>query len=255
MKTYNIKMASWNVNGLRACMGKGFMDFFARNFDILSLQEIKMNKEQGDFDFGEYHQFWNSAEKKGYSGTAIFSKKEPISVAYGMGIPHHDKEGRIITLEFDQFYYLTVYTPNSQDGLKRLDYRMEWEDDFKAYVCGLPKPVVICGDLNVAHKEIDLKNPKTNTKNAGFTPQEREKMTALLDAGFVDTYRHIHPDKEGAYSWWSYRAAARSRNVGWRIDYYLVSEALKNNIIDVEIYPDVLGSDHCPVGLALEFSE
>ena len=255
MKTYNelIQMASWNVNGLRACMGKGFMDFFALNFDIISLQEIKMNREQGNFDFGDYHQYWNSAEKKGYSGTAIFSKKEPISVAYGMGIPHHDTEGRIITLEFEDFYYVTVYTPNSQDGLRRLEYRMEWEDDFRAYLHNLPKPVVLCGDLNVAHTEIDLKNPKTNTKNAGFTPQEREKMTTLLDSGFVDTYRHIYPDKVGAYSWWSYRGGARERNAGWRIDYFLVSESLKDNIADVEIYNQVLGSDHCPVGLTLKF--
>ena len=255
MKTYNelIQMASWNVNGLRACMGKGFMDFFALNFDIISLQEIKMNREQGNFDFGDYHQYWNSAEKKGYSGTAIFSKKEPISVAYGMGIPHHDTEGRIITLEFEDFYYVTVYTPNSQDGLRRLEYRMEWEDDFRAYLHNLPKPVVLCGDLNVAHTEIDLKNPKTNTKNAGFTPQEREKMTTLLDSGFVDTYRHIYPDKVGAYSWWSYRGGARERNAGWRIDYFLVSESIKDNIADVEIYNQVMGSDHCPVGLTLKF--
>ena len=255
MKTYTktLKMASWNVNGLRACMGKGFMDFFAHDFDILGLQEIKMNREQGDFDFGDYHQFWNSAEKKGYSGTAIFSKEKPISVVYGMNVEHHDKEGRIITLEFDDFYYITVYTPNSQDGLKRLDYRMEWEDDFRTFVNGFSKPVIICGDLNVAHKEIDLKNPKTNTKNAGFTPEEREKMTTLLSSGFIDTYRHFHPDKEGAYSWWSYRGGARERNAGWRIDYFLVSESLRNNIIDVEIYDHIMGSDHCPVGLSVKF--
>ena len=234
-------------------MGKGFMDFFALDFDIIGLQEIKMNREQGDFNFGDYHQFWNSAEKKGYSGTAVFSKKEPISVAYGMGIPHHDTEGRIITLEFEDFYYITVYTPNSQDELKRLEYRMEWEDDFRAFLHKLPKPIILCGDLNVAHKEIDLKNPKTNTKSAGFTPQEREKMTTLLESGFVDTYRHIYPDKVGAYSWWSYRGGARERNAGWRIDYFLVSESLKNNIADVEIYNQVLGSDHCPVGLTLKF--
>jgi len=254
-----INMASWNVNGLRACMTKCFMDFFRLGFDILSLQEIKMNREQAvpkaDFDFGEYHQFWYSAEKKGYSGTAVFSKKEPLSASYGMGIAHHDKEGRIITLEYADFYYVTVYTPNSQDGLKRLDYRMAWEDDFRTYLLGLcssGKPVIICGDLNVAHKEIDLKNPKTNTKNAGFTPQERGKLTTLLDAGFADTFRHLYPNTSDAYSWWSYRAQARSRNVGWRIDYYLVSESLLNRIKEAKIYADVMGSDHCPVGLILE---
>jgi len=245
-------MASWNVNGLRACMNKGFMDFFDRGFDILSLQEIKMNREQASFDFGEYHQFWNSAEKKGYSGTAVFSKKEPLSVSYGMGIERHDKEGRIITLEYEAFYHVTVYTPNSQDGLRRLDYRMDWEDDFRAFLCDFKKPVIICGDLNVAHKEIDLKNPKTNTKNPGFTPQERDKMTQLLEAGFVDSFRYKYPDKIDAYSWWSYRAGARGRNVGWRIDYYLVSDALKNSVIDAEIYDQVMGSDHCPVALHLE---
>ena len=233
-------------------MNKGFMDFFnAHNFDILSLQEIKMNREQGDFDFGDYHQYWYSAEKKGYSGTAIFSKKEPLSATYGMGIERHDHEGRIITLEYEDFYYVTVYTPNSKNELLRLDYRMEWEDDFRAYVCGLNKPVVICGDLNVAHKEIDLKNPKTNTKSAGFTPQEREKMTMLLEAGFIDTYRYKYPDKTGAYTWWSFISNARSRNAGWRIDYYLVSEPLKDSIAEVMIYDQVMGSDHCPVGLTL----
>ena len=243
-----IRMASWNVNGLRSCMGKGFMDFFSEHqFDLLGLQEIKMNREQGDFDFGNYYQFWNSAEKKGYSGTAVFAKNEPLSVSYG-----DDNEGRVITLEYDSFYFITVYTPNSQNELKRLDYRMEWEDNFRAYVCSLNKPVVICGDLNVAHKEIDLKNPKTNTKNAGFTPQEREKMSALLEAGFIDTYRYKNPDEAGAYTWWSYIGGARSRNAGWRIDYFLVSEALKDNIAEVKIYNQVMGSDHCPVGLTLE---
>jgi len=256
-----LNVASWNVNGLRACMDKGFMDFFNRGFDILSLQEIKMNREQavfvpqGAFDFGDYHQFWYSAEKKGYSGTAVFSKQKPLSASYGMGIEHHDKEGRIITLEYADFYYVNVYTPNSKDGLKRLDYRMEWEDDFRAYVCDLSasgKSVIICGDLNVAHKEIDLKNPKTNTKSAGFTPQERQKMTELLESGFVDTFRHLYPDALDAYSWWSYRAKARDRNIGWRIDYYLVSESLRYNIKEATIYADVLGSDHCPVGLTLD---
>ena len=237
------------------------MDFFnTYNFDILGLQEIKMNREQGDFDFGKYHQFWNSAEKKGYSGTAVFAKKEPLSVAYGMGIPHHDQEGRIITLEYEGFYFVTVYTPNSQNELRRLDYRMEWEDDFRAYVCSLTnktkkaKPVVICGDLNVAHTEIDLKNPKSNVKNAGFTPQEREKMTTLLDAGFVDSFRYKYPDKLAAYTWWSYMSQSRSRNAGWRIDYFLVSEPFKDTISEANIYDQVMGSDHCPVGLTLELN-
>jgi len=249
-----MRMISWNVNGLRACMNKGFMDFFSnQDFDLLSLQEIKMNREQGDFNFGEYHQFWNSAEKKGYSGTAVFAKKEPLAVTYGMGIPQHDTEGRIITLEYETFYYVTVYTPNAQRGLLRLDYRMAWEDDFRAYVCGLAaqKGVVICGDLNVAHQEIDLKNPKSNTKNAGFTPQEREKMTTLLEAGFIDTFRYKYPDKLDAYTWWSYMSQARSRNIGWRIDYFLVSESLKNSIAEVDIYDQIMGSDHCPVVLEL----
>jgi len=247
-------MMSWNVNGLRACMGKGFMDFFNEgDFDIVGLQEIKMNKEQGNFDFGGYHEYWNSAVRKGYSGTAVFSKKEPLSHTYGMGIARHDNEGRIITLEYETFYYVNVYTPNSQHELKRLDYRMEWEDDFRAYIGGLNKvkPVVICGDLNVAHKEIDLKNPKTNTKNPGFTKEERGKITLLLESGFTDSYRHINPDKEGAYTWWSFRTAARSRNIGWRIDYFLVSERLNENIADVSIYSQITGSDHCPVGLSL----
>ena len=248
-----IRMASWNVNGLRACMGKGFMDFFAQGFDILGLQEIKMLREQGDFDFGKYYQYWYSAEKKGYSGTAVFSKIEPLTVNYGMGIAEHNNEGRIITLEYEAFYFLTVYTPNSQDGLRRLDYRMSWEDDFRAYVCDLAKkkPLVICGDLNVAHREIDLKNPKTNTKNAGFTPQEREKMTTLLEAGFVDSFRYVYPDKTDAYSWWSYRGGARARNTGWRIDYFLVSDVLAGAVEEAVIYDKVMGSDHCPVGLSL----
>ena len=238
-------------------MKKGFMDFFkSYDFDILGLQEIKMTRDQGDFDFGGYHQFWNPAVKKGYSGTAVFTKKEPLSVAYGLGIPHHDQEGRVITLEYEDFYFITVYTPNSQNELRRLDYRMEWEDDFRAYVCALKKqkPVVICGDLNVAHTEIDLKNPKPNVKNAGFTPQEREKMTTLLSAGFVDTYRHKYPDKLGAYTWWSYIGGARSRNAGWRIDYFLVSEPLIDRVANADIYDEVMGSDHCPVGLTLELN-
>ena len=254
--TKKIKLASWNVNGLRACMNKGFMDFFTeQNFDILGLQEIKMTREQSTFDFSGYHEFWNPAEKKGYSGTAVFAKEEPLSVSYGMGIDRHDKEGRIITLEYDQFYYITVYTPNSQNELKRLGYRMEWEDDFRAFVCGLAgkKGVIICGDLNVAHKEIDLKNPKSNTKNAGFTPEEREKLTTLLDAGFVDTFRHRYPDKLGAYTWWSYMNQSRSRNAGWRIDYFLVSPGLIDAVEEADIYDEVLGSDHCPVGLKLSF--
>ena len=246
-------MLSWNVNGLRACMGKGFMDFFREcDADIFGIQEIKMLREQGNFDFSGYREYWYSAVKRGYSGTAVFTKREPLSVVYG--IPGHEDEGRVITLEFDEFYHLTVYTPNAQDGLKRLDYRMAWEDDFRAFVCSLDaaKPVVICGDLNVAHKEIDLKNWKTNSGSPGFSPQERGKMTELLEAGFVDTFRHLYPDLEGAYSWWSYRGGARERNAGWRIDYFVVSEALRKGIAEARIYNEVMGSDHCPVGLVLE---
>ena len=248
-----LNMTSWNVNGLRACMTKGFMDFLqGGNFDIIGLQETKMQPEQADFNFPGYHAYWNSAEKKGYSGTLVLSKTEPISVTYGMGIEEHDKEGRIIALEFDTFYFITVYTPNSKRELLRLDYRMEWEDDFRKYLQGFNKPVVVCGDLNVAHKEIDLKNPKTNTKNAGFTPQERAKMTELLSAGFIDTFRHLYPDALDAYSWWSYMGQARAKNVGWRIDYFIVSDSLKSAIKEATISPDVHGSDHCPVGLVLE---
>jgi len=248
----SINLMSWNVNGLRACMGKGFMDFInANDFDIIGIQETKMQKEQADFDFPGYHAYWNSAEKKGYSGTLVLSKKEPLNVTYGMGIPEHDTEGRIITLEFENFYFVTVYTPNSKRELLRLDYRMQWEDAFRQYLCSLPKQVIICGDLNVAHKEIDLKNPKTNTKNAGFTPQERAKMTDLLGAGFADTFRHLNPDKTDAYTWWSYMGRAREKNVGWRIDYFLVSECLVEKIQKVDIYPTIMGSDHCPVGLIL----
>jgi exodeoxyribonuclease-3 len=234
-------------------MGKGFMDFFTNgDYDLVGLQETKMQPEQSNFDFPGYHAFWNSAEKKGYSGTLVLSKKKPLSVKYGMGIEEHDNEGRIIALEFAKFQFITVYTPNSQRGLARLEYRQRWEDDFRNYLCDFQKPVILCGDLNVAHKEIDLKNPKTNTNNAGFTPQEREKMTALLSAGFTDTFRHLHPDKTDAYSWWSYMGNARPRNVGWRIDYFLTSDSLKNSIREATIHPEIHGSDHCPVGLLLE---
>ena len=249
------KLISWNVNGLRACMGKGFAEFVAaEDADIFCIQESKLQEGQIDLDLPGYHQYWNYAEKKGYSGTAIFCKEEPLSVSYGINIEKHDHEGRVITLEFDQFYMVTVYTPNSQDELRRLDYRMEWEDDFLAYLKTLEqtKPVIVCGDLNVAHKEIDLKNPKTNRKNAGFTDEERAKFTALMEAGFIDSFRHFYPDLEGAYSWWSYRFHAREKNAGWRIDYFLTSASLKDSLKDALIYKDVLGSDHCPVGLLIE---
>lgn len=249
------KLISWNVNGLRACMGKGFAEFVtAEDADIFCIQESKLQEGQIDLDLPGYHQYWNYAEKKGYSGTAIFTKEKPLSVTYGMNIEKHDHEGRVITLEFDQFYMVTVYTPNSQDELRRLDYRMEWEDDFLAYLKTLEqtKPVIVCGDLNVAHKEIDLKNPKTNRKNAGFTDEERAKFTALMEAGFIDSFRHFYPDLEGAYSWWSYRFHAREKNAGWRIDYFLTSASLKDSLKDALIYKDVLGSDHCPVGLLME---
>ena len=250
-----LNLASWNVNGLRACMTKGFMDFINDNdFDIIGLQETKMQPDQADFEFPGYYTFWNSAEKKGYSGTLILSKESPINVTYGMGIEEHDKEGRIICAEYDKFYFITVYTPNSKRELLRLDYRMQWEDAFRAYLNDLAKrkSVVVCGDLNVAHKEIDLKNPKSNVKNAGFTPEERAKMTELLAAGYVDTFRHLYPDTLGAYSWWSYMGQARTKNVGWRIDYFLVSENLKDAVREASILPDVMGSDHCPVGVVLE---
>ncbi|MCL2839823.1 MAG: exodeoxyribonuclease III [Defluviitaleaceae bacterium] len=248
-----MNMVSWNVNGLRACMGKGFMDFLSNNdFDLVGLQETKMQPDQADFSFSGYHVYWNSAEKKGYSGTLVLSKQEPIRVKYDMGIEEHDREGRIIALEFEHFHYITVYTPNSQRGLTRLDYRMRWEDDFKSYLNAFKKPVVVCGDLNVAHKEIDLKNPKSNVKNAGFTPEERAKMTDLLADGYTDTFRYLYPDKTDAYSWWSYMGQSRQRNVGWRIDYFLVSDALKTTIREATISPDVHGSDHCPVGLILD---
>ena len=249
-----MKLVSWNVNGIRACVQKGFLDFFQEiDADIFCIQESKMQAGQLDLELDGYHQYWNYAEKKGYSGTAIFTKKEPISVAYGIGVEEHDKEGRVITLEFDDFYMLTVYTPNSQNELARLPYRMTWEDAFLAYLKKLEetKPVVFCGDLNVAHKEIDLKNPKTNRKNAGFTDEEREKFSVLLEAGFVDTFRHFYPDMENIYSWWSYRAGARPKNVGWRIDYFVVSECMKDRLVDAKILTEIMGSDHCPVLLEM----
>ena len=250
-----IKLISWNVNGLRACVDKGFLDFFKdADADIFCLQETKLQQGQINLELPGYYQYWNYAQKKGYSGTAIFTKKEPISVSYGIGIEKHDQEGRVITLEFDRFYMITVYTPNSQDELKRLDYRMEWEDDFLKYLKNLEqkKPVIVCGDLNVAHKEIDLKNPKTNRKNAGFTDEERNKLSVLLDSGFTDTFRYFYPDVEGAYSWWSYRFKAREKNAGGRFDYFLTTKVLNDCLKDAFIYKDIFGSDHCPVGLIIE---
>ncbi len=249
-----MKLISWNVNGLRACVGKGFLDFFKEiDADIFCVQETKLQEGQIDLNLEGYYQYWNYAEKKGYSGTAVFTKVEPIDVSYGIDIDEHDNEGRVITLEYDEFYLVNVYTPNSQRELARLDYRMKWEDDFKSYLKGLEtgKPVILCGDLNVAHKEIDLKNPSTNRKNAGFTDEEREKMTALLEAGFIDTFRHFYPDKEDAYTWWSYMRQARDRNVGWRIDYFIVSEGLKDRLKSATIHSSILGSDHCPVEVTL----
>ena len=250
-----MKLISWNVNGLRACMNKGFQDFLANSeADIFCVQETKMQKGQAEFDFSGYEEYWNSAEKKGYSGTAIFTKIKPLSVSYDIGIAEHDQEGRVITAEFDDFYLVNVYTPNSQRELARLDYRMQWEDAFRSYIKQLDekKPVIICGDLNVAHKEIDLKNFKTNHKNAGFTDEERAKMTQLLESGFIDSFRHLYPDKEGIYSWWSYMFKAREKNAGWRIDYFVVSNRLADRIADSLIYTDIMGSDHCPVGLILK---
>lgn len=250
-----MKFISWNVNGLRACMGKNFMEFFEEaDADIFCLQETKLQEGQIEMELPGYHQYWNYAEKKGYSGTAIFTKREPLSVSYGIGIEEHDHEGRVITLEYPEYYFITVYVPNSQDGLKRLDYRMQWEDDFLSYIKKLEekKPVVYCGDLNVAHKEIDLKNPKTNRKNAGFTDEERGKFSAVLDAGFIDTFRYFYPEQTDIYSWWSYRFSARSKNAGWRIDYFVVSDGLKEKLKDAKIHTDVMGSDHCPVELLLE---
>ena len=250
-----MKLISWNVNGLRACVGKNFMDFFHEiHADIFCIQESKLQEGQIELDLPGYHQYWNYAEKKGYSGTAIFTKQEPLSVSYGIGIEEHDKEGRVITLEFEKFYMITVYTPNSQNELARLPYRMEWEDAFLSYLKKLEenKPVVFCGDLNVAHKEIDLKNPKSNRKNAGFTDEEREKFSILLNNGFIDTFRYFYPDAEGIYSWWSYRFQARAKNAGWRIDYFVISECLKDNLKSAHIHTDILGSDHCPVECILD---
>ena len=250
-----VKCISWNVNGLRAVMNKGFMEsFMSLDADIFCLQETKLQEGQIALDLPGYQQYWNYAEKKGYSGTAVFTRLEPLSVSYGIGIPEHDHEGRVITLEFEEFWFITVYTPNSQDGLKRLDYRCRWEDDFRAYLKGLEKtkPVIFCGDLNVAHEEIDLKNPKTNHKNAGFTDEERGKITELLNDGFLDTFRYFYPDLAGVYSWWSYRFRAREKNAGWRIDYFIVSEALKERLEDAKIHTEIFGSDHCPVELSLK---
>lgn len=249
-----MKLVSWNVNGLRACINKGFKDFFNNvDADIFCVQETKMQPEQVEFTFEGYHQFFNSAVKKGYSGTAIFSKEEPVSICYDLCMDRHNDEGRVITAEYKDFYLVTVYTPNSQQELTRLDYRMQWEDDFRSYVGNLDrvKPVIMCGDLNVAHKEIDLKNPKTNQKSAGFTIEERNKMTALLDSGFIDTFRYKYPDTADAYTWWSYMFRAREKNVGWRIDYFLASERLRERVEDCLIYSDIMGSDHCPIGLMI----
>lgn len=250
-----MKCVSWNVNGLRACVKKGFEDYFySEDADIFCIQETKLQEGQIDWNPEGYHSYWNYAEKKGYSGTAVFTKKEPVSVTYGLGIEEHDKEGRVITLEYQDFYLITVYTPNSQSELARLEYRMQWEDDFLKYMYHLneQKPVIVCGDLNVAHQEIDLKNPKTNRKNAGFTDEEREKFTKLLEAGYIDSFRYLHPDVTGMYSWWSYRFKAREKNAGWRIDYFVVSEAIKENIKKAEIRTQVMGSDHCPVVLEID---
>ena len=249
-----MKLISWNVNGIRACLNKGFSDFFKEvNADIFCLQETKCQPEQINLEFEGYTSYWNSAERKGYSGTAIFTKKQPVNVTYGIGIEEHDKEGRIITLEFENFYLVTNYTPNAKRELERLDYRMVWEDEIRKYLLELnkKKPVIMCGDLNVAHEEIDLKNPKTNKGNAGFTNEEREKMTELLNAGFIDSYRYLYPEKI-EYSWWSYMGKAREKNVGWRIDYFIVSNDFRENIKDATIYTEILGSDHCPVGLEIK---
>ncbi|WP_110956333.1 exodeoxyribonuclease III [Anaerosinus massiliensis] len=249
-----MKMISWNVNGLRACLGKNFMEVFQTlNADIFCLQETKMQQGQAEVHLDGYQQYWNSAVKKGYSGTAVFTKHTPINVQYGLGIEEHDQEGRVITLEFDTFYLVTVYTPNSKRELERLAYRMQWEDDFRSYLKALDekKPVIVCGDLNVAHQEIDLKNPQSNRRNAGFTDEEREKMTILLNAGFTDSFRYLYPDKTGIYSWWSYMRQARANNAGWRIDYFLVSDQIKDRIRQASIHDDMLGSDHCPVSLEI----
>ena len=250
-----MKLVSWNVNGLRAVIKKGFFDFFEEvDSDIFCIQETKMQKEQAEFKFPGYYEYWNSAEKKGYSGTAIFSKIKPINVTNGIGIEEHDKEGRVITLEFDKFYMVNCYTPNSKRELERLDYRQVWEDDFRDYLIELDKnkPVILCGDLNVAHKEIDLKNPKTNRGNAGFTDEERNKMTELLNSNFIDTFRYLYPNEENSYTWWSYMGKAREKNIGWRIDYFITSKSLGKRIIDSKIYSAVMGSDHCPIELDIE---
>ncbi len=250
-----MKLISWNVNGIRACVNKGFKDFFKNvNADVFCIQETKCQKDQIDLEFEGYYSFWNSAEKKGYSGTAIFSKIKPLKVTYGIGIEEHDKEGRIITLEFDNFFLVNNYTPNSKRELERLDYRQVWEDEIRAYLLKLnkTKPVIMCGDLNVAHNEIDLKNPKTNHNNAGFTDEERSKMTELLNSGFTDSFRFLYPDKKGCYSWWSYMGHAREKNIGWRIDYFIVSNDINNKIKDAKIHSDIYGSDHCPVELDID---
>ena len=250
-----MKLISWNVNGLRACVQKGFLDIFKElDADMFCIQESKLQEGQISLELEGYHQYWNYAIKKGYSGTAIFTRREPMSVTYGIGIEEHDQEGRVITLEFAEFYLVTVYTPNSQSELARLDYRMRWEDAFLSYLKGLEekKPIVFCGDLNVAHKEIDWKNPKTNRKNAGFTDEERGKFSTLLGQGFIDTYRYFYPDQEGIYSWWSYRFQARKKNAGWRIDYFCVSESLKEKLVDAKIHTEIMGSDHCPVELDID---
>ena len=250
-----MKLISWNVNGIRACITKGFKEFFEKeNADIFCIQETKCMQDQIELEFKGYQSYWNSAEKKGYSGTAIFTKQKPITIKYGIGIEEHDKEGRVITLEFEKFYMVNVYTPNSKRELERLDYRMIWENEMRKYLLHLneKKPVIMCGDLNVAHEEIDLKNPKTNRHNAGFTDEEREKMTELLNSGFTDSFRYLYPNKEEAYSWWSYMGRAREKNIGWRIDYFLVSNDIKENIKEAKIFPEIYGSDHCPVGLEIK---
>jgi exodeoxyribonuclease-3 len=250
-----LRFISWNVNGLRACVNKGFLDFFREmDADFFCVQETKLQEGQIELDLPGYEQYWNSAEKKGYSGTAVFTKHAPLAVEKGLGIPEHDQEGRLITLEYDNFFLVTVYTPNSQRGLARLDYRIAWEDAFRSYISGLnkAKPVIICGDLNVAHQEIDIARPEANRKNAGFTDEEREKFSLLLEAGFIDTFRHFYPDKADVYTWWAYFAKSRERNIGWRIDFFLASNALRDRLIDAYIYDDIMGSDHCPVGLEIE---
>ncbi len=250
-----MKIISWNVNGLRAVLKKGFLDFFEEiDSDIFCIQETKMQEEQANFDFPGYYEYWNSAEKKGYSGTLILTKQKPINVTYGMGVEQHDKEGRVITLEFEKFYMVNCYTPNSKRELERLEYRQIWEDDFRKYLIELDKskPVILCGDLNVAHKEIDLKNPKTNRRNAGFTDEERNKMTQLLNSNFIDTFRYLYPYKTDSYTWWSYMGRAREKNIGWRIDYFITSKALGKRIVDSKIYSTVMGSDHCPIELTIE---